>query len=101
MPVVPRTSWWRPAAPCEDWHACCAPLVVGNPCRRIAAGTLLRRESAVNEPEGSPTRSGDGRPSAGNPLRLMDFLHFAKAPQGDPLVLRLKCRLGIEPDLDH
>jgi hypothetical protein len=29
----------------------------------------------------------------------MNFRHFAGAPQSDPLVLRLKCRLGVEPEL--
>jgi hypothetical protein len=29
----------------------------------------------------------------------MDFRHFAGAPQSDPLVLRLKCRFGIETEL--
>src|SRR5437763_2960468 len=72
---------------------------VGNPGRRIAAVTLSRGGSAVNEPEGSHIRSRDGRPSAGKPLRIMNFRHFAGAPQSDPLVLRLKCRLGVEPEL--
>src|SRR5258705_5283754 len=67
-----------------------APPVVGNPRRRIAAATVSRGTSAVNEPEGSPSPARDGRLTAGNLLRLMGFRHFARAPQSDPLVLRLK-----------
>src|SRR2546427_524827 len=93
--MVPCRSLRRRPAPCEDGRACCAPPVVGNPRVRIAAASLVARASAVNEPDGSPMGSTDRRLSARNPLPAMDFRHFAGAPRNDPLVLRLKCHLGV------
>jgi hypothetical protein len=43
-------------------------LLVAIPRGRIAGITLSGRVSAVNEPEGSPIRSTERRPLAGNPL---------------------------------
>src|SRR5262249_52357039 len=69
------------------------------PRQRIAGVTLSGRVSAVNEPEGSPICSPEGRSSAAKPLLILHSCYFATALLSDPMVLRLKCRIGIEPEL--